>query len=125
MYVFGHQAPLQAIRDRYGNETKLTWSSTNFFGVGTGNLMRVTSPSGRWIQFTYDGSNRITQAEDNIGRIVTYIYGTSGFLAAYRRAALLPLCLHIMLTCYRMKMNRTWKRLSVRSGLIPRNVRLF
>ncbi len=112
MYVFGHQAPLQAIRDRYGNETKL-------------NLMRVTSPSGRWIQFTYDGSNRITQAEDNIGRIVTYIYGTSGFLAAYRRAALLPLCLHIMLTCYRMKMNRTWKRLSVRSGLIPRNVRLF
>ena len=25
VYVVGHQAPLQSIRDRYGNETRLTW----------------------------------------------------------------------------------------------------
>ena len=40
--------------------------------------MRVTSPNGRWIAFTYDGSNRITEAKDNIGRTVGYQYDGSG-----------------------------------------------
>ena len=72
VYLFGHAAPLQAIRDRYGNETRLTWSDANLLGSGTGNLLRVTSPNGRWIAFTYDGSDRVTEATDNIGRTVTY-----------------------------------------------------
>ena len=80
VYVIGHLAPLQAIRDRYGNETRLTWSSTNIFGAGYGNLLRVTSPNGRWIEFTYDSAtpvNHVTQIRDNIGRTVTYAYDGS------------------------------------------------
>ena len=36
VYVFGHEAPLQAIRDRHGNTVRFTWSTTNLFGAGTG-----------------------------------------------------------------------------------------
>jgi RHS repeat-associated protein len=81
VYVFGHGAPLQAIRDRYGNETRLTYSDANTFGSGTGNLVRVTSPNGRWIAFTYGTGNHVTVAADNIGRTVTYTYDGSGRLS--------------------------------------------
>jgi RHS repeat-associated protein len=77
-YVFGPEAPLQSIRDRFGNTVTLTWSSTNLWGFGIGNIVRVTSPNARWIAFTYDGSNRITEAKDNIGRTVGYQYDGSG-----------------------------------------------
>jgi YD repeat-containing protein len=43
--------------------------------------MQVTSPNGRWIRFTYDASNRITQAKDNINRTVAYTYDASGNLS--------------------------------------------
>ncbi len=46
-----------------------------------GNLTQVTSPSGRWITFSYDGANRITQVQDNIGRTVSYTYDGAGNLA--------------------------------------------
>jgi RHS repeat-associated protein len=75
VYVFGEFAPLQAIRDRYGNEIKITRSAGQ-----TGNITQVTSPHGRWVKFSYDGSNRITQAVDNGGRTVDYTYDTSGRL---------------------------------------------
>jgi YD repeat-containing protein len=81
--VIGHAASLQAIRDRYGNETRLTWSATNTFGAEYGNLLRITSPNGRWIEFTYDSAtpvNHVTQAKDNIGRTVTYAYDANGRL---------------------------------------------
>jgi RHS repeat-associated protein len=84
VYTIGHAAPLQSIRDRYGNVTRLTWSATNTFGDGYGNLMRVTSPNGRWIEFTYDTAfpvNHITQAKDNIGRTVSYTYDPNGNLS--------------------------------------------
>ena len=42
VYVFGHGAPLQAIRDRHGNTVRFTWSTTNLFGAGTGNLVRYS-----------------------------------------------------------------------------------
>jgi RHS repeat-associated protein len=75
VYVFGHEAALQAIRDRNGNETRFTWSTTNFFGAGIGNLVRVTSPNGRWLDLTYyAGSPRVYQVKDNIGRTWTYGY---------------------------------------------------
>lgn len=83
VYVMGHQGPIQSIRDRYGNETRLTWSLTNIWGAGYGNLVRITSPNGRWIEFTYDSAtpvNHVTQAKDNIGRTVTYTYDTHGNL---------------------------------------------
>jgi YD repeat-containing protein len=68
-YVFGENAPLQAIRDRYGNQVTIAHTNGQ-----SGDVTRVTSPNGRWIEFTYDGSNRITQAKDNIGRTVAYTY---------------------------------------------------
>ncbi len=72
VYVMGHAAPLQRIRDRYGNETRLTYEFTNAFGAGYGNLLRITSPNGRWIEFTYyAGTTRVYQAKDNLGRTVT------------------------------------------------------
>jgi YD repeat-containing protein len=78
VYVFGENAPLQSIRDRFGNAVTLTWSSTNGSGSGYGRILKITSPNGRWIAFTYDGSNRITEAKDNLGRTVGYQYDGSG-----------------------------------------------
>jgi RHS repeat-associated protein len=80
VYVFGDTAPLQAIKDRFGNTVTLSWSATNGFGSGIGNLLKLTSPNGRYIALTYDGTNRITQAKDNIGRTVGYEYDGSGRL---------------------------------------------
>jgi YD repeat-containing protein len=78
VFVFGDSAPLQAIRDRYGNQVTITWSATGPSGSGIGKILRVASPNGRWIAFSYDGSNRITQAKDHLDRAVTYEYDTSG-----------------------------------------------
>jgi RHS repeat-associated protein len=76
VYVFGENAPLQAIRDRLGNTIKITRDNGQ-----RGNITQVTSPNGRWLAFSYDGSGRITQARDNIGRTVAYTYDTQGNLA--------------------------------------------
>ena len=75
VFVFGENAPLQSIRDRYGNQITVSWSNGTW-----GNITQVTSPNGRWIQFTCDSSSRITQAKDNSGRTVSYIYDASGRL---------------------------------------------
>jgi RHS repeat-associated protein len=75
VYVFPEFAPLQSIRDRYGNQITITRS-----GGSSGNITQITSPNGRWIQFTYDSSNRITQAKDNAGRTVNYTYDAGGRL---------------------------------------------
>jgi RHS repeat-associated protein len=75
VYVFGDNAPLQVIRDRYGNEITVTHANGQ-----SGNVTRVASPNGRWIAFSYDGSNRIIQAQDNAGRTVAYTYDAAGRL---------------------------------------------
>jgi len=72
VFVFPDFAPLKSIRDRYGNQITITRSG--------GNITQLTSPNGRWMQFTYDASNRITQARDNIGRTVNYTYDSGGRL---------------------------------------------
>ncbi|MCH8623099.1 kelch repeat-containing protein, partial [Undibacterium sp. TS12] len=64
---------LTSIRDRYNNTLTMVRDSN-------GNLTKVTSPSGRYIQFTYDGYNRITLATDNLTRSVKYEYDTTGRL---------------------------------------------
>jgi RHS repeat-associated protein len=76
VFVFGENAPLQRIRDRYGNTLTITRTNGQ-----SGNITRVTSPNGRWIAFTYDAGNRVTQATDNIGRTVRYAYDAAGNLA--------------------------------------------
>ncbi len=75
VFVFGENAPLQSIRDRYGNQITLTRTNGQ-----SGDITRVASSDGRWISLTYDASHRITQAKDNIGRTVTYHYDANGRL---------------------------------------------
>lgn len=65
-------AAATSLSDRYGNTLTFTRSSNN--------LTRVGSPSGRYIDFTYDAKNRITQAIDNAGRTVGYEYDAAGRL---------------------------------------------
>jgi|GEM_PF-2429688 len=75
VYVFGEVAPLQAIRNRYGNTISIAHASGQ-----NGNVIQVTAPNGRWLKFTYDASNRITQAPDHSGRTVTYTYDNANRL---------------------------------------------
>jgi RHS repeat-associated protein len=72
LYVFPEYQPLQSIRDRYGNQITIARTA--------GKITQITSPNGRWIQFTYDTSSRITQAKDNSGRTVNYTYDAGGRL---------------------------------------------
>jgi RHS repeat-associated protein len=75
VYVFGENAPLQAIRDRYGNQITLTRTNGQ-----SGNITQISATGGRWIKLTYDSSNRIVQAQDNVGRTVGYHYDANGRL---------------------------------------------
>jgi RHS repeat-associated protein len=70
--VVPRKAALIGMRDRYNNSLTLTRDSD-------GNLTRITTQNGRYIDFTYV-SNRITKAKDNIGREVNYTYDASGRL---------------------------------------------
>lgn len=67
------KAALLSMRDRRGNVLTLNRD-------GERNLTKITTPHNRWIEFTYDTSNRIILAKDNIGRQVQYEYDTSGRL---------------------------------------------
>jgi RHS repeat-associated protein len=63
---------LLEIEDRNGNMVTITRDQ------GThGNITRITSPNGRYIRFTY-ADGRISQVTDNAGRVVNYVYDTSG-----------------------------------------------
>jgi YD repeat-containing protein len=81
VYIFDIEAPLQSIRDRFGNTVTITRT-----GGSLGNIAKITSPNGRYIEFTYDTSNRITQATDNAGRTVTYTYDAAGCLSTVTNA---------------------------------------
>src|SRR6185369_15822283 len=84
-YVFGEEAPLQSIRDRFGNVTTITRgpAAADPDGVvrAKGPITQVTSPNGKWIAFTNDSSGRVTKATDSTGRSVSYTYDASGFLS--------------------------------------------
>ena len=76
VYIFGENAPIQGMRDRYGNQISIARTNGQL-----GNILSITAlPSGRSLSFTYDPSNRITQAKDNAGRTVNYEYDGSGRL---------------------------------------------
>jgi RHS repeat-associated protein len=66
-YVAGYG--LTRMSDRLGNSVT--------FVRNAGRITRMLSPSGRYIDFTYDASNRITQATDIAGRVFTYDYTTA------------------------------------------------
>ena len=75
VWVFPEESPIQSMRDRYGNTTYLTRTNGN-----TGNIQRIVSSSGRYVEFTYDTSNRVTQIKDNGGRTVNYQYDSNSRL---------------------------------------------
>lgn len=82
IYRFRQSAPgpvLENIEDRHGN--KLTTARFGSHGIRIG---RLTSPNGRWVDFTYDaaGVGLITQARDNSGRTVSYTYDAFSRLAS-------------------------------------------
>jgi RHS repeat-associated protein len=70
-YVFG-VGQLLEVRDGRGNKLVISRSGEN--------ISKITSTHGRWVKFTYDSSNRITELLDNGGRKVKYTYA-SGRLA--------------------------------------------
>jgi YD repeat-containing protein len=70
VYVFGDNAPLREIRDRFGNTLRVEHNGP----LGLGNVTKVLSPHNRWIALTYDGSDRVTEAKDNLWRTVGYTY---------------------------------------------------
>jgi RHS repeat-associated protein len=72
-YVFGELAPLQSMRDRYGNTLTLTRTPAL-----SGNITRIDGPNGRYVELQYDAANHVTQAKDNIGRTVIYQYDLLG-----------------------------------------------
>jgi RHS repeat-associated protein len=72
-YSFDLGPALISMSDRFGNTVTIDRASYR-------RINRVMSPNGRWIEFTYDSSDRITQAKDNIGRTVNYTYDAGGRL---------------------------------------------
>lgn len=77
IWIHSADVKLQAIIDRYGNRVIISRDQSM-------RITRVTSPNGRWIDFTYDPdpnyTYRVIQAKDNIGRTVSYTYDTSNRL---------------------------------------------
>jgi RHS repeat-associated protein len=70
----GTRGSMIFIQDRFGN----TLNISRNFSDGTGDITQITSPNGRWLQFTYDSNcHRIQQITDNIGRSVTYGYDSN------------------------------------------------
>ncbi len=74
-YIFGSVAPLQAIRNKQGQQLTITRESGQ-----KGNITSITSPHGRWVKFKYNASNDITEITDNNGRKLKYAYNKAGLL---------------------------------------------
>jgi RHS repeat-associated protein len=74
-YVFGELAPLEAIRNRQGQQLTITRSE----GL-KGRITQITSPHGRWVKLSYNSSSDITEIKDNDGRALKYAYTKAGLL---------------------------------------------
>ncbi len=70
--LFAGSPRLKAIVDRVGNQLTITRPYT-------GEITRITTPNGRWVEFTYSYWiwPKITQARDNAGRQVSYEYNAN------------------------------------------------
>lgn len=72
--VFSGTTVLASITDRFGNKLTIQRDSNL-------RITRVTSPNGRWLEFSYSGSaTQVTQIRDSLGRIAGYTYDGSGRL---------------------------------------------
>lgn len=70
--VFSLYGTLDAIQDRNGNQVTVSRNG--------GQITRLTAGGGRYLDFTYDGSNRIAQIADIAGRTWSYAYSAAGYL---------------------------------------------
>jgi len=66
-YRFSGSGRLEAITDRNGNETTLSYDSE-------GRLQTVIDPAGRQLAFTYNPGGQVEAVEDPMGRSVEYAY---------------------------------------------------
>lgn len=85
-YLFGDNAPLAQIQDRFGNCLNFYRGIANRVAKVTATFKVPSATPKRWIKFDYDSSARITQATDNAGRTVAYTYNAAGRLATMRNA---------------------------------------
>ncbi len=75
-YNYYGGARLQWMQDRNGNRVTLTRQSGT-----SGNVVRATSVNSRFIEFTYDTSNRVSSIRDNAGRTASYTYDANDRLS--------------------------------------------
>lgn len=68
-----HVTVLTGFIDPKGREYKMVRNDA-------GDLLSVTTPSGKWLHFEYDGAHRIRSIADSRGRTVQYIYDSGGRL---------------------------------------------
>lgn len=71
------RAVLEAIEDRYGNKLTITRDTSEGSDL---RITKISTPNGRYVEFTYDAGGRIAQAQDNSGRVVSYTYDANGRL---------------------------------------------
>lgn len=64
---------IQTVQDRFGNAIEYQYDA--------GNVSRILSPNGRYIDLNYDTKNRITSAVDPMGATWRYEYDARGMLA--------------------------------------------
>lgn len=67
-YWYDDYNGLYRIQDRFGNEVTLAKNG--------GLVQQVTSPSGRYLSFTYNANNNVQSVADNTGRTWSYSYHT-------------------------------------------------
>ena len=73
-FGYTQTAPLMSVRDRFGNTVSIVRP------IGVGSIDRITSPSGKFIRFTYDVDGHVVLSMDSIGRTVGYTYDATGRL---------------------------------------------
>ncbi|MGH7391689.1 MAG: RHS repeat-associated core domain-containing protein, partial [Candidatus Rokuibacteriota bacterium] len=71
---------LIGIRDRWGNRLTVTRNYATVYT--THQVLRITTPNGRWVEFSYHPTitDLVTQVRDHAGRTVSYTYDAQGNL---------------------------------------------
>src|ERR1035438_4988728 len=68
-YIFDAQGQLTSIVDKNANSVTLIYNGSN--------LITITDPVGRSINFSYNANGCLTQITDPLGRTVQFVYGSS------------------------------------------------
>jgi RHS repeat-associated protein len=76
-WFFRQFQPLSEIADRNGNLTRIVREADN---GATGKVLRIVSPNGRRVDFTYNAAGFVSTLTDNLGRSFVYHYDDAGHL---------------------------------------------